>query len=400
MKKLLAIMLVMALAIGAFAVGVLAVEMPAVVRHALALETPHAPLSDAPSWPFPPSEYVPLDDVMFWRPIDTFLPIGRTVQIRARFFPSNATNAARLTWEVSDPSTVSVTVQHLGDSVVTITGVAPGETTVTVTTICGDFSQSIDLVVDYEDRRPQPPAPNGTPWGFHSRLGSALHNIRRDMENRDLFLAAAVGVGVMFDNAFLRNRDIESLLDGIESIMTRAQEAEEELLDIARAWQADGIYDDRDGLWGGLIAQIVNVRQATAPQLYALVDAYLLPSVVQIAQHGVWYIRIMQSVQSILSGPNSMFVPTAFRSRVNSAIQRFPDLEREFEMMEAGQWDELAGYYRRLTADLIAAWDGLGNHSIFFGNPPANPFPMAWHATMPAWIQWILRWIFFGWIWM
>jgi len=36
--------------------------------------------------------------------------------------------------------------------------------------------------------------------------------------------------------------------------------------------------------------------------------------------------------------------------------------------------------------------------------PPAGPFPpvtpLKWYQRLPAWLQWILRYLFFGWIWM
>ena len=31
---------------------------------------------------------------------------------------------------------------------------------------------------------------------------------------------------------------------------------------------------------------------------------------------------------------------------------------------------------------------------------PPTPAPLPLHETLPAFVQWILRWIFFGWIWM
>ena len=82
----------------------------------------------------------------------------------------------------------------------------------------------------------------------------------------------------------------------------------------------------------------------------------------------------------------------------------FEDFD-EYDMQQRGQWAELAEFYRELTdllvARVLAAGGTVPNLSFLTGDggngeTPAPP----WHETLPAFVQFIFRWIFFGWLWM
>ena len=70
-------------------------------------------------------------------------------------------------------------------------------------------------------------------------------------------------------------------------------------------------------------------------------------------------------------------------------------------LLEAGQWEQAATYLNRQTNEIVAALESLGATvhpwPEIVRETPASP---AWHETLPAALQFILRWIFFGWLWM
>ena len=72
-------------------------------------------------------------------------------------------------------------------------------------------------------------------------------------------------------------------------------------------------------------------------------------------------------------------------------------------MFAAGQWAELAAIYTALAEGLEALVVAAGGTVPAFPGifpPRALPSSPPWHETLPAFVQWIFRWIFFGWLWM
>ena len=70
-------------------------------------------------------------------------------------------------------------------------------------------------------------------------------------------------------------------------------------------------------------------------------------------------------------------------------------------LLEAGQWEQAAAHMNSWTASVVAVLEDLG--ATVFPWPEIvreTPAPPPWHENLPAFVQFILRWIFFGWIWM
>ena len=88
-----------------------------------------------------------------------------------------------------------------------------------------------------------------------------------------------------------------------------------------------------------------------------------------------------------------------FHNAEDALFEEF--IEDIMTALEDGEWEAAAAVILAYKAAYIAlveefsgtvrAWPGLPG-----GNQPVPP----WHETLPAFVQWILRWIFFGWIWM
>ena len=77
---------------------------------------------------------------------------------------------------------------------------------------------------------------------------------------------------------------------------------------------------------------------------------------------------------------------------IDDVMVEYIDYVALFAMISAENWAAatalLEGWIAQLEALMI-------EHGLL--EPPTPP---PWHETLPAFVQWIFRWIFFGWIWM
>ena len=71
-------------------------------------------------------------------------------------------------------------------------------------------------------------------------------------------------------------------------------------------------------------------------------------------------------------------------------------------MFAAGDWAGLYAFYAAFAAGTAALIEEFGGtvYAWLLPAPPPEPSEPPWHETLPAFVQFIFRWLLFGWIWM
>ena len=145
-----------------------------------------------------------------------------------------------------------------------------------------------------------------------------------------------------------------------------------------------------------LFRNVLNLDLRAAQRRAAVAQVLFLPEVIRIA-----YINVRINFLGDWVDNSPLVNNQAFMDALEELGEGW-DLSVILGMAYDGQWSELNAFFDALYNDFMALIRAHG------GNPPAwpgipgvtFPAPPAWHENLPAAVQFILRWIFFGWLWM